>query len=118
MAYEPKRRGAKMRDADGHIWTRETTLWHDRGTDSRGRWPLYRVKSNFGPLLLLDDNEKCRHRLACTEHPDQDLDRHGAWSADGAEFHVWSSGGVCEVFGQADGEQKLAAMIAEREARR
>ena len=62
---EPRKRGSKVRDADGHIWRRGTTKWtcqakvgtYYRGADGRwhqvqqvGRLPWGALSSKYGPL--------------------------------------------------------------------
>lgn len=68
---EPRRRGARVTDADGHIWRRGTTRWSceaEIGTsyfskrkrrmvvvESVGRLPWYALQDQYGPLTLVDD---------------------------------------------------------------
>jgi hypothetical protein len=59
ITVEPRRRGARVADRDGHVWERVNTLWSDTtdGEAWRGRWPWYALLSQYGPLV---DGERYR----------------------------------------------------------
>lgn len=71
---EPLRRGARVVDADGHEWRRGTTRWSCLApvgeryfsvakkryltVESVGRLPWFALKRSYGPLSVVDLNDR------------------------------------------------------------
>lgn len=61
-AEEPRRRYARVQDADGHQWERGNTRWtclspvNGRDVTQAGRLPWSYLVAEYGPITVLDEN--------------------------------------------------------------